>query len=132
MFEPDFVTSKTDDIVVLACQALESEDGQCGYYLRIENNSSDNIQILSKDLSITDDKGHHFGQTETGFNGEIPELRPGEYFEFEDCVPYNTSGLAVLYGSCRIIKEQTNQVTSIKIPTLELYLNGRKMSSCLN
>lgn len=132
MFEPDFVTLNTDDITVSACQSLAEEDGFCGYYLRIENNSAGTIQILSKDLNITDERGHHFGHTETGFNGEIPELNPGEYFEFEDCVPYDTSGLAVLYGSCRIIKEETNQVTNVRIPALELYAHRQGASVVLN
>ncbi len=132
MFEPDIVSIKTDDIVVSACQMMENEDGLCSYCLRIENNSADRIQILSQDLNITDDRGHHFGHTETGFNGEIPELRPGEYFEFEDSVPYQMSGLAVLYGSCRIVKEQTNQITSVQIPALELYFHHRGESVILN
>lgn len=132
MFEPDIVSLSTDDIVVSACQSMENEDGFFGYCLRIENNSRDKIQILSQDLSITDDKGHHFGRTETGFHGEIPELNPGEYFEFEDSFSYDMSGFAVLYGSCRIIKERTNQVTNVKIPALELFFNQSNFSAVLN
>ena len=52
-FEPEYVTTQTDDIVISACQAFLEEDEAdgCGYYLRIENNSDDRIQILGKDFN---------------------------------------------------------------------------------
>lgn len=126
MFEPDFVTLDTDNIVISACQALHEDDGDlCGYYMRIENNSNDKIQILGKDLSLTDDKGNSYLQSEQGFKGEILELNPGEYFEFEDLMPVHSAS-AVLYGTCRIVKEKLNQVKDIKIPALELFSNKIK------
>ena len=122
MFEPDFVTTNTDNIVISACQALMEDDSLCGYYLKIENNSNDKIQILGQNFNLTDYKGNHYLKSEQGFKGEIPELNPGEYFEFEDIMPVSSS-YAVLYGTCRIIKESLNQVKDIKIPALELFSN---------
>jgi len=124
MFEPDFVTLKTDDIVISACQAVMEDDGFCGYCLRIENNSNDKIQILGKDFSLTDDQGNSYLRSEIGFNGEILELNPGEYFEFEDMMPVSFRA-AVLYGTCRISKEHVKQIKNIKIPALELFTNQR-------
>ncbi len=123
-FENEFVTAQTDDIVISACQAyLEDEaDDACSYYLRIENNSDDKIQILSKEFNITDDRGNSYFENGLGFNGEIPELEPGEYFEFSDSAPVNSS-FAVLYGSCRIVKEKCNQIKDIKIPAVSLVGN---------
>ena len=125
-FENEYVTTQTDDIVISACQAyLEDEaDDACSYYLRIENNSDDKIQILSKEFNIADDKGNLYLENGLGFNGEIPELEPGEYFEFSDSAPVNSS-FAVLYGSCRIVKEKCNQIKDIKIPAISLIGNIR-------
>ncbi|HCU58887.1 MAG TPA: hypothetical protein DIC64_02785 [Alphaproteobacteria bacterium] len=123
MFEPEFVTLDTDNIVISACQALlEDSSDLCGYYMRIENNSNDKIQVLGKNLNLTDDRGNSYLQSENGFKGEILELNPGEYFEFEDLMPVHSSS-AVLYGTCRIVKEKLNQVKDIKIPALELFSN---------
>ena len=123
MFEPDFVTSDTHDIVISACQAMmEDESGLCGYYMRIENNSDDKIQLLSKNFNITDDQGNRYFDFGFGFKGELPELNPGEYFEFENVAPA-FAGSAVLYGSCRIVKEKNNQVEDIALPALELFSN---------
>lgn len=122
-FEPDYVTLTTDNIAVSACQALlEEDDGLCAYLLKIENNSNDRIQILSKDLNLTDEKGNNRFAFEPTFNGEILELEPGEYFEFEDYMPLG-EGSAVLYGTCRIIKEPSNLIEDIKIPALQIFSN---------
>lgn len=122
-FESDYVTAQTGDIVISACQAfLEGagqEDNSCGYYLRIENNSDEKIQILSKNFNITDDRGNSYCESGLGFKGEIPELEPGEYFEFSNSAPLN-SAFGVLYGSCRIVSEKQNQVKDIQIPAVSL------------
>lgn len=124
MFEPDFVVRQTNDIAVFACQASNEDDGACGYYLRIENNSKDKIQLLSKNFSFTDDQGNRYFDFGQGFKGELPELNPGEYFEFENMTP-SFAGSAVLYGSCRIVKERNNQVEDIQLPALELFSNQK-------
>ena len=131
-FENEYVTLQTDDILVSACQAyLEDEDDNaCSYYLRIENNSDDKIQILSKEFNIADDKGNLYLENGLGFKGEIPELEPGEYFEFSDSAPVK-SAFAVLYGTCRIVKEKCNQVKDIKIPAVSLVGNVH-LTSALN
>lgn len=116
-FEPEYVSMTTDCIEICACQAFMDSDDGCAYYLKIENNSDTPITVLGKDLSVTDAKGHFFVSPDNTFKGEILELNPGEYFEFEDMMPA-LSDTAVLYGTCRIIKE--NHTQDIKIPTLEL------------
>lgn len=125
MFEElDFVTEQTGDIVVSACPTLiesskESEEFLWGYYLRIENNSNQKICLLGKNWSITDDKGNIFCDNSAGFKGELPELEPGEYFEFSSTAPLN-SAHAVFYGSCKIISDKQKTVSEIKIPTFNL------------
>ena len=130
-FDADFLTLTTDDISVSACQSLlEEEDGVCTYCLKIENNSDDKIRVLGKDLSLTDEKGNFYAPSEKSFHGEILELNPGEYFEFEDYLPL-LGQTAVLYGTCHIIKEQTNKVEDIKIPLLQIFSN-QSVPSVLN
>ena len=121
-FDLDYVTLTTDNIAVSACQALIKEDNVCAYVLKIENNSDSKIQILGKDLNLTDEKGNNYMPLEQTFNGEILELNPGEYFEFEDSMPLKSSS-AVLYGTCRIIKEPSNAVQDIRIPALQVFSN---------
>ena len=101
-FEPQYVSLTTDRIEICASQAVTDEDDCCTYYLKIENNSDAPIMVLGKDLNITDTQGHHFVTSDHTFKGEILELNPGEYFEFEDMMP-TLPGTAVLYGTCRII-----------------------------
>ena len=121
-FEPDYVTLTTDNIQISACQALfDDEDDFCGYYLKIENNSDAPIVILGKDFNLTDENGNNHFSSDHTFGGEILELNPGEYFEFEDTLELNTNS-GVLYGTCQISK-QPNDVQSIKIPALQLFSN---------
>ena len=88
MFEENEpVVASSDDIVITACPTLVEENRATqeflwGYYFCIENNSSERIQLVGKSWNITDDKGNRFCDDSAGFKGEIPELEPGESFEF--------------------------------------------------
>ena len=94
--EPEYVTSQTDDIVISACPTLVEENRRAqeflwGYYLRIENNSAKKIQLLGKNWNITDSFGNRFCDDSAGFKGELPELEPGECFEFSSMMPLNAA-----------------------------------------
>ena len=125
MFEEvDYVTEQTENIVVSACPTLiessyEPDEFLWGYYLRIENNSDEKISILSKNWNITDEKGNLFCDNTAGFKGEVPELEPGEYFEFSSTAPIS-SAHAVFYGSCKIVRGTKKIVSEIKVPTFNL------------
>lgn len=128
--EAEFLTSQTDGIVVSACPVLVNEDHASadsymwGYYLCIENNSNRKICLLGKNWSITDDKGNSYFDTSAGFKGELPELEPGEYFEFTSEAPLSSAN-AVFYGSCRVLSN--GRTLDIKIPTFSLSAGqGRK------
>ena len=125
-FEDEFVTTNDNGIVISAYQELLNEkvadDEFCwGYYLRIENNSNSTINLLGKNISITDSKGRSVSVNYDGFNGEAPTLEPGEVFEFEDYATSKSS--AVLYGCCRISSEENRRIKEIKIPALSLIAN---------
>lgn len=120
--EPAMISS--DDIVITACPTLVEENKATqeflwGYYFCIENNSSERIQLIGKNWNITDDKGNRFCDDSVGFKGEIPQLEPGESFEFTSMAPL-TSPNAVFYGSCRIQKEGRTEIKDIKIPTFTM------------
>ena len=133
--EPEYITSQTDDIVISACPVLVEENRRAqaflwGYYLRIENNSAKKIQLLGKNWNVTDSKGNRFCDDSAGFKGELPELEPGEYFEFSSMMPLNASD-AVFYGSCKIQEAGQKTVKEIKIPTFSLSA-GLKPTASLN
>ena len=133
--ENDFLYSQTDGIVVSACPVLVEENRRTqaflwGYYLRIENNSAKKIQLLGKNWNVTDSKGNRFCDDSAGFKGELPELEPGEYFEFSSMMPLNASD-AVFYGSCKIQEAGQKTVKEIKIPTFSLSA-GLKPTASLN
>jgi ApaG protein len=116
----DFLSVEKDGIVISARSAHLGDSGSShlwGYYLCIENNSDSTIQILGKDWNITDDSGNSFHDDSAGFRGEIPELEPGEYFEFTSEAPLKSSN-AVFYGSCKIASE--SGIKDVKIPTFLL------------
>ncbi len=121
--ENEFLYSQTDEIIISACPVLLEEDATAqnvwGYYLCIENNSKNKISLVGKDWNITDDKGNRYSDDTAGFKGELPELEPGECFEYTSTAPLNSSN-AVFYGSCKIKKEGQDKIEDVKIPTLFL------------
>lgn len=133
-----FSTEQDSGIVISAYQELldattaqellnkkVSGDDFCwGYYLRIENNSENKISLLGRDISLTDTNGRSVSMTCDGFGGMLPELEPGEIFEFEDYAMSRSS--AILYGSCRISTGGGNQIKNIKLPVLSLIANDNQ------
>lgn len=132
----DLVSLQTDGIVVSAGPVLvDQEDLQnkymWGYYLCIENNSSEKIRLLGKDWNITDDKGNLYNDSSAGFKGELPELEPGEVFEYTSYAPLKAAN-AVFYGSCKVEAFGQNKIKNIKVPTFSLSANQPKTNCVLN
>lgn len=123
-FDSEMQTRITDDIAITACPVLvdeedRNEDILWGYYLCIENNSAHKIHVVGKNWNISDDKGNLYCDNSMGFKGEIPELEPGECFEFTSTAPIKSPN-AVFYGSCKITDEAGNITKDIRIPTFSL------------
>lgn len=120
----EYVVSQTDGIIVSACPVLmeDTEAVHWGYYFCIENNSDHKIQLLGKDWKVTDEYGRLYSDTSAGFKGELPELEPGEYYEFTSEMLLD-SPHAVFYGSCRILSGGCAR--DIKIPTFNLSAEGQ-------
>ena len=118
--DDELTSVQTDGIVVSAGQVLLDEEENrymWGYYLCIENNTDSRIKLLGKDWNITDDKGHLYHDSSLGFKGELPELNPGEYFEYTSYAPLDAQN-AVFYGSCNV--ETRGKQKSVKVPTFSL------------
>ena len=118
--EADFVTTETDDVIISACPQLIDENSSrlmWGYYMCIENQSNEKIRLVGKNWNITDDRGNHYQDDTVGFKGEIPELEPGEFYEFTSEAPLRSNN-AVFYGSCKIARGA--HVKDVKIPTFSL------------
>jgi len=115
------LTEKTDDITVCAYkEQLDSDDERLslwGYCLRIENNSNQRIRLLKKDFCLTDSAGNNVYDLSDGFNGELPDLEPGECFEYEDTATVNCD--TVLYGAC-VAQTEAGKRLNIKLPVLQL------------
>lgn len=131
----EILVNTTDDIVVSAGPVLVDETSKnqflWGYYLCIENNSPNKIHIVGKDWNITDGLGNRFNDSTVGFKGEIPELEPGECFEFTSTAPIN-SPEAVFYGSCKIMTEGQKQAKDVRIPTFLMAAKSNRVCALLN
>ena len=118
----DFIVSETDGITISAGRSFMGRNNSqnlWGYYFCIENNTSKKIQLVGKDWNITDDRGNCFSDNKAGFKGEIPELEPGESFEFSDIAPIDADA-AVFYGSCRVLAQGRAESMDISLPTFEM------------
>ena len=132
----DLVSLQTDGIVVSAGSVpMEAEEAEnrymWGYYLCIENNSSQKIRLVGKDWNITDDRGNLYHDSSAGFKGEMPELEPGEYFEYTSYAPLKAQN-AVFYGSCKVEAEGTSGAKNIRVPTFSLSMGNNAALRTLN
>ena len=129
----DLVSLQTGGIVVSAGPVLVDEETEnrymWGYYLCIENNTTKKIQLVGKDWNITDDKGNRFNDSSVGFKGEIPELSPGEYFEYTSYAPLQAKN-AVFYGSCKVKTDGIEH--NVTVPTFSLSARSGLKNRILN
>lgn len=120
--EANYISAESEDFLVTAYPEHLTDDGQrnlWGYCLRIENNSEQKISLIRKDFCITDSNGDNHYDFSQGFHGEIPDLAPGEYFDFEDTALIDAES-AVLYGNCYAVGKDGQQFC-IKIPATVLH-----------
>lgn len=132
----DIVTMQADGLVITAGSELvdtrRKASGQefvWGYYFCIENTSDEKVTLVGKDWNITDSFGNSFSDNTPGFQGEIPEIEPGEYFEFSSQAPLKSAS-AVFYGSCRILKAGKKIAQNIKLPVLQFNAGDNLACMC--
>lgn len=117
----DMVVVENGDLTITAASELvdaSHPEFLWGYYFCIENNSDEKITLLGKDWNITDESGQSYNDSSEGFSGEIPELEPGECFEFSATAPLKAAH-AVFYGSCKILKGAAKIAENISLPILK-------------
>lgn len=118
----DFSVIQTGDVMVSAYpEQLDCDDERrelWAYCLRIENNSDQCIRLLRRNFCITDSFGQNHYDLGEGFDGELPDLEPGECFEFEDTAIIDGRA-AVLYGNC-IARKADGTLFNIDIPLMQL------------
>lgn len=132
-FDCEYFTQTTDGIEITAIPVYLSERSDpvnnkyyWAYHITIENNSDEEIQILSRNLSITGENGERLIDCGEGFDCEQPILEPGECFEYEtDTIIYSPS--AYIVGSYEIYS-QSAQCRVINIPSFMIE-TGRDISS---
>ncbi len=130
----DLVCLKTDGISISMGSVLVDNDNaendyMWGYYMCVENDTDSKIRLIGKDWNITDERGNRYNDSSIGFKGEIPELEPGEFFEYTAYAPVKSTD-AVLYGSCKIQSEGKNK--DIKIPTFSLSACRNNLNKVVN
>lgn len=128
----DLVSLNTDGInISVGSVVVDNIDNEYmwGYYMCVENDTDAKIKLVGKDWNITDDSGNRYNDSSIGFKGEIPELEPGEFFEYTAYAPLKAHD-AVLYGSCQV---QTNgEKKNIKIPTFNMSIGGNNKLRAVN
>ena len=89
----EMITMQEDGLVITAASELvdtytnaSGKEFVWGYYFCIENTSDEKITLVGKNWNITDSCGNSFSDSTPGFQGEIPEIEPGEYFEFTSLI----------------------------------------------
>ncbi|MBR5154603.1 MAG: ApaG domain [Alphaproteobacteria bacterium] len=122
--DEQYATNLDDDILVSAYLKPSDDTATDGsfcwdYFFRFENNSNNDIVLLSKNLSVIDDKGKMTSVNYDGFRGQLPELIPGDEFEDDGYITSKTS--AILKGFCTI--RIGNKIKKIELPIMNLIAN---------
>ncbi len=80
------------------------EDGEWffAYTVRITNEGSEPVQLISRHWIITDSEGRQQEVKGPGVVGEQPTLRPGESFEYTSACPLTTS-IGAMQGSYQMV-----------------------------
>src|SRR6202140_3844614 len=74
------------------------------YTVRITNQGTETVQLISRHWIITDGVGHTEEVQGPGVVGEQPVLAPGESFQYSSGWPLNTSN-GVLRGTYQMVSE---------------------------
>lgn len=88
------------------------------YHVRIENNGTETVQLLTRYWRITDSTGHTHEVRGPGVIGEQPVLKPGEAFEYTSGTPLPTPS-GIMTGNY-FMETAAGEHLSIAIPAFSL------------
>lgn len=88
------------------------------YHVRIENQGTETVQLVSRHWQITDSSGRLQEVRGEGVVGEQPVLRPGEAFEYTSGTPLPTPS-GIMVGSYQM-RTEDGDAFDIRIPAFSL------------
>lgn len=100
-------------------QQGENNFNAFSYYITIENETTDTVQLLERFWEICDalnDKEYVAGE---GVVGERPIIAPNEFYTYKsNCFLFATTGS--MKGSFKMINKNTKEYFEVTIPTFQL------------
>lgn len=88
------------------------------YHIRIDNHSSETVQLISRHWRITDSLGNLHEVRGEGVVGEQPVLRPGETYEYASGTPLRTPS-GIMVGSYQMVTESGKRL-EVAVPAFSL------------
>ena len=88
------------------------------YHVRIQNDGTDIVQLLTRHWIITDSQGHVHEVRGEGVIGKQPVLRPGEAFEYASGTPLATPS-GIMMGTYQM-QGPGGEMFDIEIPAFSL------------
>ena len=88
------------------------------YHVRIENESRESVQLLTRHWRITDSLGRTQEVRGDGVVGEQPVLKPGEIYEYTSGTPLQTPS-GIMFGSYGMVKDDGERFDA-EIPAFSL------------
>jgi len=96
------------------------------YHVKIENNSSTEVQLLTRYWQITDGIGRIEEVRGDGVVGETPLLLPGGKFEYSSGCPLSTPS-GFMRGSYQM-RGQNGDMLEVEIPTFSLDMPDQRVT----
>ena len=90
------------------------------YTIRITNESSETVQLLTRHWIITDASGHIEEVRGPGVVGETPVLGPGESFQYTSGCRLKTS-TGVMHGTYQMVLTETGDPFDVEIAPFALF-----------
>ena len=89
------------------------------YHIRLENEGTDTVQLLTRHWVITDGRGARHSVEGEGVVGEQPVIEPGASFDYVSGCPLATPSGA-MQGSYQMVRED-GAVFAVEIPRFSLF-----------
>ena len=89
------------------------------YHIRLENEGTESVQLLTRHWVITDGRGARHSVEGEGVVGEQPVIEPGASFDYVSGCPLATPSGA-MQGSYQMVRED-GAVFAVEIPRFSLF-----------
>ena len=89
------------------------------YRVRIHNNGTEAVQLMSRTWHITDGRGHMMTVEGQGVVGDQPVIEPNECFEYTSGTPLETP-TGFMQGLYHMVASSSGESFDVVIPTFSL------------